>query len=170
MTAAWCTFQPTATLVPGITAGIFYPTYVVATSTLEDFYTDGMEGDVIARNGNVLTVRGVTLFANSAQVVQYENADSLVTLGPATLVTADGVYNLPNLNYNSVSVGQHITARPVLDECRGRRPARLDRIQLDKHRVGAPAFNRALRSAEFFCGRRIADESAGHQRLAGQQL
>jgi hypothetical protein len=111
MTAAWCTFQPTATLVPGITAGIFYPTYVVATSTLEDFYTDGMEGDVIARNGNVLTVRGVTLFANSAQVVQYENADSLVTLGPATLVTADGVYNLPNLNYNSVSVGQHITAR-----------------------------------------------------------
>jgi hypothetical protein len=56
-------------------------------------------------------VRGVTLFANSAQVVQYENADSLVTLGPATLVTADGVSNLSNLNYNSVSVGQHITAR-----------------------------------------------------------
>jgi hypothetical protein len=70
-----------------------------------------MEGDVIARNGNVLTVRGVTLFANAVQIVQYENTDSLVTLGPATLVTADGVSTLPNLNYNSVSVGQHITAR-----------------------------------------------------------
>jgi hypothetical protein len=111
MTAAWCTFQPTPTTVAGISAGIFYPAYVVATSTLEDFYTDGMEGDVIARNGNILTLRGVTLFANSAQIVQYENTDSLVTLGPATLVTADGVSNLPNLNYNSVSVGQHITAR-----------------------------------------------------------
>jgi hypothetical protein len=84
---------------------------VIAGSTLEDFYTDGLEGDVIARNGNVLTVRGGTLFANAAQIVQYEDTDSLVTLGPATLVTADGTSNLPNLNYNSVSVGQHITAR-----------------------------------------------------------
>src|SRR5208283_2876537 len=82
-----------------------------AASTLEDFYTDGMEGDVIARNGNILTVRGATLDANADQIVQYEATDSLITLGPATLVTADGTSNLSNLNYNSVSVGQHITAR-----------------------------------------------------------
>ena len=111
MTAAYCTFQPTPTTVSTITAGIFNTTYVIAGSTLEDFYTDGLEGDVIARNGNVLTLRGATLFANSAQIVQYEDADSLVTLAPATLVTADGTSTLPNLNYNSVSVGQHITAR-----------------------------------------------------------
>jgi hypothetical protein len=111
MTAAYCTFQPTPTTVSTIIAGIFYSNYVIAGSTLEDFYTDGLEGDVIARNGNVLTVRGGTLFANAAQIVQYEDTDSLVTLGPATLVTADGTSNLPNLNYNSVSVGQHITAR-----------------------------------------------------------
>jgi hypothetical protein len=111
MTAAYCTFQPTPTTVSTITAGIFYPNYVIATSTLEDFYTDGLEGDVIARNGNVLTLRGATLFANSAQIVQYEDIDSQVTVGPATLVTADGTSTLPNLNYNSVSVGQHITAR-----------------------------------------------------------
>jgi hypothetical protein len=111
MTAAFCTFEPTPTTVSTITAGIFHSNYVIATSTLEDFYTDGLEGDVIARNGNVLTLRGATLFANSAQIVQYEDTDSLVTLGPATLVTADGTSNLPNLNYNSVSVGQHITAR-----------------------------------------------------------
>jgi len=111
MTAAYCTFQPTPTTVSSITAGIFNTTYVIAASTLEDFYTDGLEGDVIARNGNVLTLRGATLFANAAQIVQYEDADSLVTLGPATLVTADGTSTLPDLNYNSVSVGQHITAR-----------------------------------------------------------
>ena len=111
MTAAYCNFQPTPTTVAGITAGIFYSNYVIATSTLEDFYTDGLEGDVIARNGNILTLRGATLFANSAQIVQYEDTDSLVTLGPATLVTADGTSNLPDLNYKSVSVGQHITAR-----------------------------------------------------------
>jgi hypothetical protein len=111
MTAAFCSFQPTPTTVSTITAGIFYSNYVIATSTLEDFYTDGLEGDVIARNGNVLTLRGATLFANSAQIVQYEAIDSLVTLGPATLVTADGTSTLPDLNYNSVSVGQHITAR-----------------------------------------------------------
>jgi hypothetical protein len=111
MTAAFCNFQPTPTTVSTISAGIFYSNYVIATSTLEDFYTDGLEGDVIARNGNVLTLRGATLFANSAQIVQYEDTDSLVTVGPATLVTADGTSTLPNLNYNSVSVGQHITAR-----------------------------------------------------------
>jgi len=84
---------------------------VVAGGTLEDFFTYGMEGDVIARSGNVLTVRGGTLFANLQQLVQYENIDSQVTIGPATQVTADGVATLGPLNFNSISVGQHITAR-----------------------------------------------------------
>jgi len=34
---------------------------VVAGATLEDYYTSGLEGDVIARSGNTLTVRGATL-------------------------------------------------------------------------------------------------------------
>jgi hypothetical protein len=112
MTAAFCTFMPTPTLAPTINAGIFNPVYVIAGSTLEDFFTYGIEGDVIARNGNVLTVRGGTLFANLAQLVQYEITDSQVTLGPATQVTADGIAAGP-LNFNSVSVGQHITARGI---------------------------------------------------------
>jgi hypothetical protein len=110
-TAAFSTFQPTPTNAPGITAGIFHSVYVIAGSTLEDFYTYGLEGDVIARNGNVLTVRGGTLFANIQQSVQYENLDALVTVGPATQVTSDGITTLGTLNYNSISVGQHITAR-----------------------------------------------------------
>jgi hypothetical protein len=111
VTAAYATFEPTPTPAAGVSAGIFHPVYVVAGGTLEDFFTDGMEGDVIARSGNVLTVRGATLFANLAQVVQYENVDSQVTIGPATQVTADGVTSLGPLNFNSISVGQHITAR-----------------------------------------------------------
>jgi hypothetical protein len=110
-TAAFTTFEPTPTPAPGINAGTFHAVYVVAGNTLEDFFTDGLEGDVIARNGNVLTVRGATLFANLAQVIQYEDLDSTVTVGPATQVTADGVASLGPLDFNSISVGQHITAR-----------------------------------------------------------
>ena len=111
-TAAYTTFEPTPTLQPGLIAGIFHSKYVVAGGTLEDFFTDGLEGDVIARSGNTLTVRGGTLVANAAQVVQYENLDSQVTVGPGTQVTADGISStLGTLNYNSIAVGQHITAR-----------------------------------------------------------
>lgn len=111
MTAAFTTFEPTTTPAAGVDAGIFHSVYVIAGSTLEDFYTYGLEGDVIARNGNVLTLRGATLFANISQIVQYQTLDAQVTLGPSTQVTADGVSTLGTLNYNSISVGQHITAR-----------------------------------------------------------
>ena len=110
-TAAFCTFEPTPTPATDVIAGIFHAAYVVAGSTLEDFYTEGIEGDVIARSGNTLTLRGGTLSANAAQVILYENPDSQVLLGPGTLVTADGVSTLGSLDYNSIAVGQHITAR-----------------------------------------------------------
>ena len=111
VTAAFTIFEPSPTPAPGVNAGIFRSVYVVAGGTLEDFFTYGIEGDVIARNGNVLTVRGGTLFANLQQLVQYENPDSQVTVGPATQVTADGISTLGPLDFNSISVGQHITAR-----------------------------------------------------------
>ena len=111
-TAAYTTFEPTPTLQPGLIAGIFHSKYVVAGGTLEDFFTDGIEGEVIARSGNTLSIRGGTLFANAAQLVQYENLDSQVIVGPSTQVTADGISStLGPLNYNSIAVGQHITAR-----------------------------------------------------------
>jgi hypothetical protein len=111
MTAAYTTFQPTPTNAAGITAGIFHSTYVIAGSTLEDFYTNGLEGDVIARSGNTLTVRGATLFVNASQLVQVQSQDSFLLVGPSTLVSADGVAPAQPLDYNSISVGQHITAR-----------------------------------------------------------
>jgi hypothetical protein len=114
MTAAYTTFQPTPTLNAAITAGKFNSTFVVAGSTLEDFYTQGLEGDVVARNGNTLTLRGSTLQLNTGQS-QYNDADAVVLLGPSTIVTADDNTTLKGLNYNSVSVGQHIIARGIYE-------------------------------------------------------
>jgi hypothetical protein len=122
MTAAYTTFEPTAT--PSATAGKFHAKYVVAGSTLEDVYTSGLEGDVVARTGNTLTVRGATLqlytggttgtsiycTAGATVASIYCNADATVTLGPATIVTADNT-TLTGLNYNAVAVGQHIVVR-----------------------------------------------------------
>jgi hypothetical protein len=112
MTAAYATYQPTPTLNASVTAGKFNSVYVVAGSTLEDYYTQGLEGDVIARSGNTLTVRGSTLQLNSG-TSQYNDADAVVLLGPGTIVTADDNGTLTGLNYNSVSVGQHIIARGI---------------------------------------------------------
>jgi hypothetical protein len=117
MTAAYTTFEPTPTPQTGVTAGIFHSVYVVAGGTLEDFFTDGVEGDVISRSGNVLTLRGATLFANLVQVVAYQNTDSQVTIGPNTQVTADGVASA--FDFNSVSVGQHLIARGLLSQSAG---------------------------------------------------
>jgi hypothetical protein len=112
MTAAYVTLQPTPT--PSATAGIFHPIYVVAGSTLEDFYTEGLEGDVIARSGNTLTLRGATLFDTPSEVSSYINTpDAVVLLGPGTLVTADDTASFAGLTPDSISVGQHITARGI---------------------------------------------------------
>jgi hypothetical protein len=110
VTAAYTTYEPT--LTPSATAAKFNANFVVAGSTLEDFYTQGLEGDVIARSGNTLTVRGSTLQLNSG-VSQYNNTDAVVLLGPSTIVTAEDQPTLTGLNYNSVSVGQHIIARGI---------------------------------------------------------
>jgi len=115
MTAAYTTLTPTATT--SASAGIFTPIYVVAGSTLEDEYTEGIEGDVIARNGNTLTLRGATLFENTAEIVTYipsvSALDAVVLVGPGTIVTRDDSASFAGLDYNSISVGQHITARGI---------------------------------------------------------
>jgi hypothetical protein len=110
MTAAYATLTPTPTI--SASAGIFNPIYVVAGSTLEDEYTEGIEGDVIARTGNTLTLRGATLFLNTAQVAYYiSTPDSVVLVGPGTIVTRDDATSFAGLDYKSISVGQHISAR-----------------------------------------------------------
>jgi hypothetical protein len=111
ITAAYTTYRPTPT--PTATAGIFTAKYVVAGSTLEDVYTEGLEGDVIARSGNTLTLLGSTLQVDNGSnigVTTYNTANATVILGPSTRVTADGT-TLASLDYNDVAVGQHIVVR-----------------------------------------------------------
>jgi hypothetical protein len=113
ITAGWTTFQTDYNALNGATAGRFNLVYVVAGSTLEDEYTEGITGDVVARSGNTLTLQGSTLVLNTADTFSYEEADTEVLLGPGTIVTADNNANLTNLTTSSISVGDHITARGV---------------------------------------------------------
>jgi hypothetical protein len=111
MTESFVTYHPTTT--PVATAAIFCTVYMIGGSTLEDFYTFGLEGDVIARNGNTLTLRGSTLAATADETVTFYPADSNVILGAGTLVTEDDVPVNGSLSPASVSVGDHIIARGV---------------------------------------------------------
>jgi hypothetical protein len=113
ITAAWTTFQTDYNPLNGATAGKFNLAYVVGGSTLEDIYTEGITGDVIARNGNTLTVQNSTLILNTADTFEYLTANAQVLVGPGTTVTADNNSTLTGLNYKSISVGQHITARGI---------------------------------------------------------
>jgi hypothetical protein len=110
ITAAYTRYEPTPT--PNATAGIFHGQYVIAGSTLEDGYTQGIEGDVTARNGNTLTLHGSTLALTNGAVT-YNTADAFVLVGPGSIVTADNNTTLTGLNYNSIAVGQHIIARGI---------------------------------------------------------
>ena len=113
MTAAYTTFVPTSNTNanPAYPAGKFNTQYVVAGSTLEDFYTQGIEGDVIARSGNTLKLRGAILSLNSSGSFSYLVNDAAVTVGASTIVTADGNSHLSGLSSNSIGVGQHIEVR-----------------------------------------------------------
>ncbi len=113
MTAGFTTFQPDYNPLNGAYAGRFNLAYVVAGSTLEDIYTDGITGEVIARDGNTLTLQGSTLILNTEDTFSYEIADTQVLLGPGTIVTADDNSALTRLSSDAVAVGQHITARGI---------------------------------------------------------
>ena len=116
MTAGFTTFQPDYNPLNGAYAGRFNLQYVVAGSSLEDNYTDGISGDVIARTGNTLTLRGATLILTTANTFYYETADCNVLLGPGTIVTADDNPLLKNLNPSSIAVGDRIVARGLYQE------------------------------------------------------
>jgi hypothetical protein len=124
MTQAVTTYHPTVT--PSATAAVFCVNYMIGGSTLEDFYTFGLEGDVIARNGNTLTVRGPTLFLNANDIVNFLPNDYHVTLGTGTSVTQDAAPSDAGLNYKSVSVGQHIIARGVCPNSANPTPISVD--------------------------------------------
>jgi hypothetical protein len=122
MTAAFTTFTPTVNNLPSppSTAGLFYPVYVIAGSSLEDQYTEGLSGFVTARRGNTVALSGSTLFLNTAEVFYFcvsggicDSEETSLILGPGTIVTADDNATLTGLNSDSVSVGQYVSARGI---------------------------------------------------------
>jgi hypothetical protein len=146
MSAAFTTFEPTATPVAGVTAGIFHSVYVVAGGTLEDLFTVGIEGDVIARSGDVLTLRGSMLFDTASLIEQYLDLDSQVVVGPATQVTADGIATSAPLDISAISVGQHITARGLLSVS----PTNASSIFVDATGTSADTGSVRLQSTQLF--------------------
>ena len=170
MTAAYTNFEPTATLNPEVTAGKFNPTYVIAGSTLEDFYTQGIEGDVIARHGNILTLRGATLQLNTGQSEYLETPDSVVLVGPGTIVTADNNATLTGLElqFHSRRPAHH-RARHLFAAGHQRHDHGCDRLS-HQYRFGAAATDAAMRAAGILrLGQRGA-RPADHRKLAGQHL
>jgi hypothetical protein len=124
MTAAFTTFTPTVNNLPTppSTAGIFYPVYVIAGSSLEDQYTEGLSGFVTARKGNTVTLSGSTLFLNTAEIYYFcvtggtcNSEQTQLLLGPGTIVTADDNAALTGLNSDAVSVGQYVSARGIFN-------------------------------------------------------
>jgi len=113
MTAGFTTFEPDYNSANQAYAGKFNLVYVIGASSLEDQYTEGLSGDVIARDGNTLTLLGSTLFLNTANVFEYLVPTTQVLIGPGTIVTADDNTTLKGLDYRSISVGQHISARGI---------------------------------------------------------
>jgi hypothetical protein len=112
--AAYTTFQPTVNNNPSppSTAGKFNLVYVVGASSLEDFYTEGLSGEVIRRVGDTVTLLGSTLFLNTANTYVYEVAPTRLLLGSGTIVTTDDS-PVNGLNVSSIAVGQHISARGI---------------------------------------------------------
>ena len=176
MTAGFTTFQPDYNPLNGAYAGRFNLQYVVAGSTLEDNYTEGISGDVIARNGNMLTLRGSTLILTTADTLlpyRRRRYRRHVLLGPGTIVTADDNPLLTNLTPSSIAVGDHITARGILPAAYApRRPAsvtRLHRHHQHQHRLGAAAAERSVRHAGLLGGGKSGDGREHHRQLSGRQ-
>jgi len=76
---------------------------------VESTSADRIEGTVIARAGNALTLRGSTLSLRGGGFTYYPT-DAAVTVAGATSVTIDGQPVATGVTPQAISVGQHIIA------------------------------------------------------------
>jgi hypothetical protein len=86
----------------------FTATRVHAGSSVASAQFDVMDGNVIARTGDQLTVRGVTLVRRTGGV-SFIRSDTTLTVGANTKVTRDGEKNNA-LTKDALSVGQRVHA------------------------------------------------------------
>ncbi len=91
----------------------FTANIVLAGSSVPGIDRDAVVGNVIARNGNLLTVRGATVIAADRRAHFHD--DVTVEVGPETTVFKDGD-RASDLGIDAVSIGQRVTIRGVVEQ------------------------------------------------------
>ena len=86
----------------------FTAAIVLAGSSVPGAGRDAVVGNVIARDGNILTVRGATIIPHDRRAHFHD--DVLVQVGPDTKVFRDGDRQA-DLGIDAISVGQRVTIR-----------------------------------------------------------
>ena len=81
---------------------------VLAGSSVPGIDRDAVKGNVIARNGNLLTIRGATIIASDRPAHFHD--DVTVEIGPNTRVFKDH-HRANDLSIGAISVGQKVTIR-----------------------------------------------------------
>lgn len=87
---------------------MFTANIVLAGSSVPGIDRDAVHGNVIARSGNFLTVRGATIISSDRRAHFHD--DVVVEVGPNTKVFKDG-YRFADLGIDAISVGQRVTIR-----------------------------------------------------------
>lgn len=91
-----------------ITERKFTAAIVLAGTSVPGIERDAVLGNVIARDGNILTVRGATIVASDRRAHFHD--DVTVEIGPDTRVFKDG-YRASDLGIDAISIGQRVTIR-----------------------------------------------------------
>jgi hypothetical protein len=99
------------TLIPG--TGKFLATEVYAGSSVPFGTSDVVTGNVIARSGNVLTIKGATLVRSAGSMIFRDTVNVTVAAG-TTKVTGQALSGV-SLDTGSISVGQRVTVLGSLD-------------------------------------------------------
>ncbi|MGH8194664.1 MAG: DUF4382 domain-containing protein [Woeseiaceae bacterium] len=94
-----------------VAAREFTAALVLAGSSVPGIDRDAVRGNVIARDGNELIVRGATVIPRDAAAFFHD--DVVVTVGPDTKVFKSGAPDLP-LTASDISIGQRVTVRGVV--------------------------------------------------------
>ncbi len=98
----------------------FTASTVRAGSSAVSMTQQSVEGDVVARSGNVLTVRNATLTQIDDRECEFERGDVTVTVGTGTTVTKDGYSG--SFTIQDISVGQHVRFLGTLTQGGGQPP------------------------------------------------
>ncbi|MCH8116909.1 MAG: hypothetical protein IIA78_02190 [Proteobacteria bacterium] len=97
----------------------FTANIVLAGSSVPGIDFDAVIGNVIARNNNLLTVRGATIVPSDLRAHFHD--DVIVEIGPDTKVFRDG-HRGGDLGIDAISIGQRLAVRGVLTQADPEQP------------------------------------------------